>query len=194
MKKISSYVVLVLILYSCQCKEKNKVEHSLPIAMEEYFGMYKLGKYWVYANKDNSFRDSAYVKDFETTYYVSEGDCDFYEARFFFLKGLTRACNGNLGNRIEYYDGGIVTLNTPACVFNIDYDNQNNKINVRDTTLFYLPSITLNNKKYYNILASYRYNYLLNKAIAKSFYSKGIGLIGYWSEDYNDTMNLVKRN
>ncbi len=55
---------LMIVNYSCnKCKNPTYVPRAK--LMEEYFGNYKPGAYWIYLNRDSTKRDSIWVDNFE---------------------------------------------------------------------------------------------------------------------------------
>lgn len=67
MKKFLGIGFLLTTLTLNSCKKCKNPEH-VPRAklMEEYFGNYKPGAYWIYLNRDSTKRDSVWVDNYKT--------------------------------------------------------------------------------------------------------------------------------
>jgi len=76
MKKIIIYIILALFTTAC-CKNKceNFTRCEIPPEINDYFGMYKSGNWWVYTDQNNVVRDSIYVTETYSRYdrnYISK--------------------------------------------------------------------------------------------------------------------------
>lgn len=70
----------ILLFYSACNKERCNNPTYVPRAklMEEYFGNYKPGAYWIYLNRDSTKRDSIWVDNFRTAKGMNKYNCEYH--------------------------------------------------------------------------------------------------------------------
>lgn len=85
MKRIGIAVVLLCFLGAC--KKECKTYTYVPMAklMQEYFGNYKPGNYWIYLNQDSTKRDSMWVSSYTTARGGDKMFCIEWEEIYFNL-------------------------------------------------------------------------------------------------------------
>ena len=88
MRILAAFLAVWICAAACnrRCNDPEFIP-KLPV-MEDYFGMYKPGAWWVYYNSDTTKVDSVYVYDFEssTPTISEETKCFEFEVRRFNLK------------------------------------------------------------------------------------------------------------
>lgn len=112
MKRIAIAVVLFCFLGAC--KKECKTFTYVPMAplMQEYFGNYKPGNYWVYLNRDSTKRDSMWVDSFEIRRSINPPvTCNEADVHVFYLNNnylnprrLLCALGTNPEDRVSFFE------------------------------------------------------------------------------------------
>lgn len=195
MKKLLYLLAITILLQSGFCgKRCDDFTTSLirgPI--EDFFGVYKPGNWWVYQNKDGTKRDSIYITDFSDVISRDRTACLEHQIREFTIKNSILMSGNDLyvvyssetvsvGINFSLIKNQTQSGGFPQFAFDErisklwsfpEPDNQGNNL---------LDSIRLNNATYYNILKGSYGN-------STYYFAKGKGLIGWIAN--NETFNLI---
>lgn len=85
---IKVYIAFFLLLtlgLSCNKKCKDATTVSIATEMEEFFGQFKPGNWWVYESQNSSKRDSIYVTEFSSALNKDRTVCMSFEEKKFVL-------------------------------------------------------------------------------------------------------------
>lgn len=162
--------------------------------IEEYFGVYKPGNWWVYQNKDGTKRDSIYITDYSDVVSRNRTTCLESEERRFAIKNTFFFNAADIYITYQSHETGIaVNFSTssgqtqsgplPQFIYQFtdsafySFPSSNNQGSNR------AGSITLNGQIYQDILIG-RYGSDI------FYYAKNRGLVG-WTAN-NETFNLTR--
>lgn len=195
MKKLLYLFGLALLLQSSFCGRKcdDFTVSLLRGPMEEYFGVYKPGNWWIYKNKDGAKKDSVYISGFSEMRNRDRTTCLENQERVFIIRNNILMNGSDL--YVTYRSGyATVSVNfslikdqTQSAGFpQFRHDEDLNKLWSFPETYNQgnnlLDSIRINSTTYYNILrGAYGNN--------TYYFAKGRGLVG-WTAN-NDTLNLT---
>ncbi|MBA3674254.1 MAG: hypothetical protein H0W75_04730 [Chitinophagaceae bacterium] len=194
--KILLYSFCVVTLFTSGGCTKRCADYTTSMIrgpIEEYFGAYKPGNWWVYQNKDKTKKDSIYITDHSDTVLQNRTICLKYEERMYTIKSKV-LMNGNDLYVISDAEKTGVDINFSLIKYQTQsggfpqfrYDEDYNKLwsfpEVYNQGQNVFDSITLNNITYYNILQG-RYS---NNTY---YFAKGKGLVG-WTAN-GETFNLT---
>lgn len=83
------FLIFSGVIFCTSCNEcRGNIEHyDFPEEMEQYFGVFRPGNYWVYYNQDSTKKDSFYISDFEesTGRLLDKDECVSWDQREFTL-------------------------------------------------------------------------------------------------------------
>jgi hypothetical protein len=189
MKYICCLSVILLINISCRkkCTEEISTKRNLDPELDAYFGVFKMGNYWVYENQNQTKRDSIYVTAYERNYMLFMTGCHDIETLNFTLKATGHDVVTRDSICMSAYHNELSTQSCPDSLFFNGYGYMHFSVD----TITYLKlvskcsSVVLNNQLYVgNLIQIYGSDTL--------YMQKGIGIVG-WKKN-NDTYNLVKKN
>lgn len=193
-KFIVFFSILSLLLFGCRKKCDSITEKPLKGKMENYFGAYKEGNWWVYANKSNTKKDSIYLGDFTDKFVKNLTNCESNQTRKFIIhssylvEGISKlyATYEAGGSRVHIYfsfnPGTTVSAGFP---FFTDFSNEGGALQSFDPdssgkNLY--DSITLNGQTYNNILVG-------RDGTVTYYFGNGKGIVGWGN--ILDTFNLI---
>jgi hypothetical protein len=205
MKRLNKFLLFCCLVFiaSCDpngeptgCTDETRETFVMPTILEEYFGMYQEGNWWVYYNEDSTKIDSLFVSDYEDEVVQAEFECEQstwsnYHINSTYLapnntplvvrhKGYN-CCNWNISWMSESNTTGLrVTTNTSA-------NNENTIIVPLPNHTEQIDSILLDNKIYYDVLSI-----IITIDEKKGYFVKGIGLVQF--EINNEIFNLKRYN
>ena len=180
---------MIVLIMSCDpgseplgCTDETREIFVMPTILEDYFGMYQEGNWWVYYNEDSTKMDSLFVTDYEDEVVQAEFQCEqsvfnYYRINSTYLSPQSRPL-------IALHSGGN------CCNWSVDWlyeDNGGFIVSVREDNgnlVFNLnpSSIELSNNIHVNMTT---YNDVLSMRISSSniedrvYFAKGIGLIRF---------------
>ncbi len=193
MKKIVSIVCVLIALTVASCNKCKNPEH-VPRAklMDEYFGSYKPGAYWIYLNKDSTKRDSLWVDDYNVRTLTDEHpNCLSMEFETYTLNSSYLEPSTKLNIELGSYSPDL-----KSTTFYTAYDANGNGY-----TTFYSSNDSA--KFYYNDIAfDTLHNYKLweNQSlpvvtkIGTLIFAPNLGLVQYMPLHLQDTFSLIKFN
>lgn len=180
----TSYVLLFCLfaLLNSGCKKCETTTHyDFPAATELYFGMYKMGNWWVYENQDGTKKDSIYLTWEDNTNNLNNGRdvCVTWNNRECTLKNNYLYANKSNAN---------IAYTNP---YNAKYDIMETSVSLFDgNTSEVLATHSKNSLYQCTILPVYLiYNNVL-KTNHRRYFAPNIGLIGW--ETTTDTFTLKK--
>jgi hypothetical protein len=190
-----SLLTLVISGYFFSCERKCSSYANKPLTgkIEEYFGVYKPGNWWVYHNKNGIKKDSIYISNFTDTFGNNKTTCENIEERKFeiintyLVSGDTlyviyNSGGNGIGVNFSFSKWQTQSAGFPQFIYLLDSDSIMSFPSPDNIGNNMLDSISLNALKYYNIL--------IGKERTNTFYfAKNKGLIGWGN--VLDTFNLV---
>jgi len=183
-------LLLFLIALNLQCGKRCEIYTSRPLTgvIEDYFGVYKGGNWWVYQNRLKTKKDSIFLENYTDGFFENRTSCEKAQRRTFSIDGLYLADGNKLfANYIAEGNYIRMTISSPVFSFpEFQYSFYDQKLAVFPTLENngnpFIDSVTINGAKYYNILIGKETN-------GTYFFSKNTGLVGWMNT--LDTFNLV---
>jgi hypothetical protein len=195
MKSLLYFLCIILLFVSGVCRRTcdGYTATSINGPIEDYFGVYKPGNWWVYQNKDGTKKDSIYITDYSDQHLQDRTSCFEYEQRSYTIKSNILENGGDLyvlSNSDQVSVGinfSLIKNQTQSGGFpQFIYDSRQNKIssfpepdNQGQNTF---ATITINNVTYNDILQGKYGNSVY-------YFSKDRGLVG-WTIN-GETFNLT---
>ena len=196
------FLLLLILIPAFNCSRRCDSFPSRPLKgkIEDYFGVYKLGNWWVYNNKMGK-KDSQYVSDYTDTFVNDRATCNNIQRRMFAIVntqlpgGFPQYRSGD--SLYLTYEAGTnsitvrITCFYPATKQSASFPRFTYFLD-RDSILSYFgpgyfgrnlfDSISLNGMKYHNILSG-------NDGTTTYYLEKNKGMVGWGN--VLDTFNLT---
>ncbi len=98
--KSALFIFSLMLIMSCDpgsepigCTDETRETFVMPTILEDYFGMYQEGNWWVYYNEDSTKMDSLFVTDYEGIMEIPEFGCVQYEWKNYTINAKHLASN-----------------------------------------------------------------------------------------------------
>ena len=200
--KSALFIFSLMLIMSCDpgsepigCTDETRETFVMPTILEDYFGMYQEGNWWVYYNEDSTKMDSLFVTNYEDEIVQAEFGCEGYVWNNYAIN-TTYLTPDNTPLIIKH-------KGTNCCNWNVSWIHNSNIVGLRVTTnevssgnddvvIVPLPNhtkelnnIVLNDNLYNDVLSI-----IMTTDGGKGFFAKGVGLVQF---EVNDEIFNLKR-
>jgi hypothetical protein len=192
------FIFSLILIMSCDpggdpigCTDETRETFTMPTILEDYFGVYQEGNWWVYYNEDSTKVDSLFVTNYEDEIVAAEFECE-------------QSISNNYQINATYLTPNNIPFvgknsGSNCCVWDVLWNYKDQKGFSLSTTgnedslslFLYSPfheqidSLKINTINYYDVIVMQTTN-----SGDKVFFVKNIGLIRF--ELDNETFNLTK--